>query len=143
MDGPWQIGHKTVEEYARLAEETAKVMKLVDPDISLVACGSSGWHIPTFGEWEATVLEHTYDYVDYISLHAYYDNYEDNIENFLAKSIDMDSYINRLLRLVITSRVRKKVKRRLIYHLMNGMFGFIQEKLIKKSRAVANCSSFT
>ena len=93
MDGPWQIGHKTAQEYARLAEETAKVMKIVDPGIELVACGSSGWHMPTFGEWEATVLEHTYDYVEYVSLHAYYDNLEDNIENFLAKSLDMDSYI--------------------------------------------------
>ncbi|HPZ28976.1 MAG TPA: alpha-N-arabinofuranosidase [Defluviitoga sp.] len=111
MDGPWQIGHKTVEEYARLAEETAKVMKLVDPDISLVACGSSGWHIPTFGEWEATVLEHTYDYVDYISLHAYYDNYEDNIENFLAKSIDMDSYIKSVIATCDYIKGKKKSKK--------------------------------
>src|SRR3954447_9547211 len=41
MDGPWQIGAKTAEEYGRLAAETAKVMKGVDPTIELVACGSS------------------------------------------------------------------------------------------------------
>lgn len=39
MDGPWQIGHKTADEYGRLAAETAKVMKWVDPSIELVACG--------------------------------------------------------------------------------------------------------
>ncbi len=31
MDGPWQIGHKTAAEYGRLAAETAKAMRLVDP----------------------------------------------------------------------------------------------------------------
>src|SRR6478735_4157223 len=41
MDGPWQIGHKTAEEYGRLAQEAAKAMRFVDPDIELVACGSS------------------------------------------------------------------------------------------------------
>ena len=70
MDGPWQIGHKTAEEYGRLAAATASAMRMVDPDIELVACGSSGRTMPTFGSWEATVLEHTYDAVDYISMHA-------------------------------------------------------------------------
>ena len=60
LDGHWQIGHKTADEYGRLACETAKVMKWVDPSIELVVCGSSGracrlflsgtqqsWSIPT------------------------------------------------------------------------------------------------
>ena len=63
MDGPWQIGHKTADEYGRLALETAKVMKWVDPSIELVACGSSNLDMPTFASWEATVLEHTYSHV--------------------------------------------------------------------------------
>ena len=33
----WQIGHKTAEEYGRIALEAGKVMKLVDPTIELVA----------------------------------------------------------------------------------------------------------
>ena len=74
MDGPWQIGGKTAEEYGRLAAETAKVMKWVDPDSRLVVCGSSNTSMPTFGVWEETVLSHTYDYVDYLSLHSYYGN---------------------------------------------------------------------
>jgi len=67
MDGEWQIGHKTAEEYGRLACETAKVMKWVDPTIELVVCGSSSSRMPTFPAWETTVLEHTYEHVDYIS----------------------------------------------------------------------------
>ena len=73
MDGPWQIGHKTAAEYGRLARETAKAMRLVDPAIELVACGSSNHAMPTFGTWEATVLAETYDVVDYVSMHAYYE----------------------------------------------------------------------
>lgn len=93
MDGPWQICSKTADEYGRLACETAKVMKWVDPEIELVACGSSGSWMPTFGKWESTVLEHTYDHVDYISLHSYYGNRDNDTANFLAASLDMDNFI--------------------------------------------------
>src|SRR5262245_15582390 len=48
MDGPWQVGAKTAREYGRLAAETAKAMRLVDPGVELVACGSSGRGMPTF-----------------------------------------------------------------------------------------------
>ncbi|GJM72051.1 hypothetical protein HMSSN036_42670 [Paenibacillus macerans] len=47
MDGPWQIGQKTPQEYGRIAYETAKAMRLVDPDIELVSCGSSSSSMPT------------------------------------------------------------------------------------------------
>ena len=65
MDGPWQICAKTAQEYGRIACETGKLMKTIDPEIELVACGSSSLTIPTFGEWERVVLENCYDYVDY------------------------------------------------------------------------------
>jgi len=93
MDGPWQICSKTAEEYGRIAAETAKVMKLTDPTIELVACGSSNYEMPTFGDWELTVLDHTYDYVDYLSLHQYYGNASDNTLEYLCKSEDMDAFI--------------------------------------------------
>ena len=61
LDGPWQMGHKTAEEYGRLAAETARKMRMIDPGLELIACGSSHSGMPTFGTWEATVLEHAYD----------------------------------------------------------------------------------
>jgi alpha-N-arabinofuranosidase len=94
MDGPWQIGHKTAAEYGRLAAETARVMRLVDPGIELVACGSSGSQMPTFGSWEATVLAETYDVVDYVSMHAYYQQHGDDRDSFLASAVDMDRFID-------------------------------------------------
>ncbi|MVX63343.1 alpha-N-arabinofuranosidase [Clostridium chromiireducens] len=93
MDGPWQIGHKTSEEYGRLALETGKAMKLIDPDIELVSCGSSNTAMPTFPEWEASTLDHTYDVVDFISLHQYYGNRLNDTANFLAQSDDMEHFI--------------------------------------------------
>lgn len=93
MDGPWQIGHKTAEEYGRLANETAKVLKGIDPSIELVVCGSSGSGMPSFGDWEATVLDHCYDSVDYVSMHTYYGDRERDPETFLANNIDMDRFI--------------------------------------------------
>ncbi|WP_138420330.1 alpha-N-arabinofuranosidase [Aquibacillus sediminis] len=97
MDGDWQVGQKTATEYGRIARETAKAMRLVDPTIELVACGSSGSGMPTFPEWEATVLDHTYNEVDYISLHQYYGNQENDPANYLAKNIDMDHFIKTVI----------------------------------------------
>ena len=49
--------------------------------------------MPTFGAWEATVLEHTYDLVDYVSLHAYYEELDGDRASFLASAGDMDAMI--------------------------------------------------
>jgi alpha-N-arabinofuranosidase len=50
MDALWQLGHKTADEYGRLARQTAIAMKWVDPSIELVACGSSNPMMLTFPE---------------------------------------------------------------------------------------------
>lgn len=97
MDGPWQIGHKTAYEYGRIACETAKVMRWVDPDIELVASGSSNERMKTFPEWEATVLGEAYEEVDFISIHCYYTNEENDVRNFLAKALSMDAYIKSVI----------------------------------------------
>lgn len=94
MDGDWQIGHKTAEEYGRLAHETAKAMRIVDPSIELVASGSSLRTMPTFGSWEEKVLDNVYDDVDYLSLHQYYGNEENDLGEFLGNSVDFDGFIN-------------------------------------------------
>ncbi|HEX9864621.1 MAG TPA: alpha-N-arabinofuranosidase [Acidimicrobiia bacterium] len=96
LDGPWQLGHKTQEEYGRLAEETARAMRMVDPSLELVVCGSSYSEMPTFGVWEETVLEHAYDQVDLISLHAYYQPRDGDLASFLASSVDMESFIRQV-----------------------------------------------
>ncbi len=111
MDGPWQIGHKTADEYGRVALETAKVMKWVDPSVELVACGSSNRRMPTFAAWEATVLDHTYELVDYLSLHTYYGNRDNDTPNFLAKSIDMDRFIESVVSICDYIQAKKRSKK--------------------------------
>ncbi|WP_233531942.1 arabinosylfuranosidase ArfA [Paenibacillus alkalitolerans] len=113
MDGPWQIGAKTAVEYGRLANETAKVMRWVDPNLELVACGSSGRGMPTFAEWEATVLDLSYDQVDYLSLHTYYNNNENDSMNFLARSMDMDQFIGSVASICDYIKAKKRSKKKL------------------------------
>lgn len=113
MDGPWQIGAKTAVEYGRIANETAKVMKWVDPGIELVACGSSNRGMATFAEWEATVLDLTYDQVDYLSLHTYYNNNKNETDNFLAKSLDMDQFIQSVAAICDYVQAKKRSKKKI------------------------------
>ncbi|WP_404406318.1 alpha-N-arabinofuranosidase [Pelagibacterium halotolerans] len=93
MDGPWQIGHKDAEEYGKLAAETAKAIRAFDRSLELVVCGSSNSDMPSYPDWEATVLEHTYDEVDYISLHMYFGNRDNNTAKYLALNEKLDDYI--------------------------------------------------
>lgn len=111
MDGPWQLGSKTATEYGRIAYETAKAMKLMDPSIELVSCGSSGPFMSSFPEWEVTTLEHTYDYADYISLHSYYGNKDNDTANFLARSMEMDQFIKTVIAACDYVKAKKRGKK--------------------------------
>lgn len=112
MDGPWQMGAKTAEEYARTACEAAKLMKWVDPSIELVACGSSSSQMPTFGDWEYRVLSECYDHVDYVSLHRYYGNPDGNTEDFLASTMDLDEFIKTVVGICDAVKGKKHAKKR-------------------------------
>ena len=112
MDGPWQLGHKNADDYGKLAAMTAKAMRQIQPDLELVACGSSGASMPTFGEWERTVLEHTYDDVDYISAHAYYEE-DDDLPSFLASGANMDHFIKTVTTAADHVQAQKKSDKRI------------------------------
>lgn len=113
MDGPWQIGHKTADEYGRLAAQTATAMTWGDPSIELVACGSSNAKMPTYPQWEATVLDHTYEHVDFISLHTYYGNAAGDLGTYLAQSLDMDAYIETVIGVCDFIKAKKRSKKQL------------------------------
>src|SRR5215217_4056544 len=97
MDGPWQLGHRSAEDYGKIASQVAKAMRQMDPDLELVACGSSSRAMPTFGTWERVVLEHTYEDVDFISCHAYYQERAGDRGSFLASAVDMDAFIESVI----------------------------------------------
>jgi alpha-N-arabinofuranosidase len=95
IDGPWQLGHKSAEEYARFALEAGKAMRAVDRNIKLIASGSSnyGGGADWIG-WNRTVLNTLRNNVDYISLHTYIQNRENDLERFLAWSQTIENYID-------------------------------------------------
>jgi alpha-N-arabinofuranosidase len=114
MDAPWQMETKTAQEYGRMAAEAAKLMKWTDPGLALVACGSSGHNMPWFGEWEATVLEHCFEQVDFISVHNYLNNYARDTPAFLAAPDLMDSLIDEVVAIADAVAARKHSARRIM-----------------------------
>lgn len=94
MDGDWQIGHKTADEYGRLVCETARAMKKIDSHIQLVAAGSSSPDMMSFPEWERIVLEHAYDEIDFISLHQYLGDNTHDIDDYLSMAMKTEDFIH-------------------------------------------------
>ncbi len=113
MDGPWQMGHKTAYEYGRIAAESAKMMRWVDPSIELVACGSSNKEMPTFGQWELTMLDECYEAIDYVSLHQYYGNAANDTPSFLAKTMDMEQFIGSVAAMCDAIQGKKRSKKKI------------------------------
>jgi alpha-N-arabinofuranosidase len=96
MDGPWQIGHCPAENYAVLAQQAARMMKMCDPGVELVLCGSCAPEMKTYMEWDRTVLEHCHADVDFISLHRYVGNDADDTEQYLAVTNSIDQQIEEM-----------------------------------------------
>lgn len=88
MDGPWQRGHKSAEDYGKFALEAAKLMKWTDPNIKLIAAGSSNYNngIDWIG-WNRTVLDFLKTHADYLSLHMYVGNAANDFGEFLSSSL--------------------------------------------------------
>ena len=89
-------------------------MKWVDGSIELAACGSSGRKMPTFAFWEDRVLEHTFDHVEWISLHTYLNNYAGDTAAFLASPDVMDSFIEEVVAIADAVAARRRSKKRIM-----------------------------
>ena len=114
VDGPWQMGSKTATEYGRVAAEAAKLMRLTDPTVELAAVGSSGRNMPTFGDWEREVLRHTFDHVEFISLHTYFNDYANDTAAFLASPDLMDGFIDEVTAIADEVAAELKSDRRMM-----------------------------
>jgi len=69
--------------------------------------------MPTFGSWEHTVLKHTYEDVDYISCHAYYEEFDGDAGSFLASAANMDHFIESVLATADSVRAELHHKKRI------------------------------
>ncbi|KAK9454984.1 glycoside hydrolase superfamily [Dipodascopsis uninucleata] len=64
--GPWQVGQMTAEDYGKKAFQWAKALKLLDPNIKLVGCGSMG-----LTNWDYDVTQALVSKIDLYSIHMY------------------------------------------------------------------------
>jgi alpha-N-arabinofuranosidase len=117
MDGPWQMEHKTATEYGRVAAETAKMMRWIDPTLTLAACGSTSRTMPTFGRWDDEVLDHTFELIDFVSLHTYLNNYAGDTAAFLASPDVLDSFIEEVAAIADAVAARRRSPKRLMLTL--------------------------
>jgi len=135
IDGPWQLGHKNVEDYSKFALEAAKVMRRADSSIKLIASGSSnfGGGADWIG-WNRTVLDHLKNDVDYISLHTYIGNRDNNFEKFLAASRNLDNRIEIVEGLIRAAQSGNNNPRPIYIALTSGMFGIAQSAVRNSTR---------
>jgi alpha-N-arabinofuranosidase len=113
MDGPWQLGHVPAQEYAMRAQQAAKLMKAVDPSIDLVVCGSCTPLLPSYMDWDRTVLEYIGGLADYVSLHRYVGNPEDDTPDFLAITNSIDQQIEEVDAVCRFVQAKRKSKKRI------------------------------
>ncbi len=107
MDGPWQIGAMNAHDYAKKAREAARILKRHDPSINAILCGSSSPAMPTFGQWDRTALLECWEHVDFLSLHNYAGNWENDTPGYLGYATEFEAQINQLR--TILSEVKQKL----------------------------------
>lgn len=93
VDGHWQIGAKTPEEYARAYLEFAKVMKWVDPTIKLTAAATSDWSGDIVSR-VGLLVEQAGKLIDYLGIHWYVGNLTGNFANYMAVSELIEDRLN-------------------------------------------------
>lgn len=85
MDGPWQIGHLNAEQYSEKAHQFAHIMKLTDPSIKLVGDGGADFNPGAHPfHWDQVVLNKLKNDIDYLSMHMYVGNLNNNYYDFVA-----------------------------------------------------------
>jgi alpha-N-arabinofuranosidase len=93
--GDWEIGAKAPEEWARFVAESAKMMKRADPTISLLAAAVDDL------EWNIPLLREAGRYLDYISIHGYWDaladvNAPSSYLECMARTLEPENSIRRV-----------------------------------------------
>jgi len=110
VDGHWQIGYKTPEEYARAFTEFGKVMKWVDPQIRLVASGISHWEGDVL-ERVRLLLEQGSDLLDYLDIHWYFNNRADDFAAFMTVSETIEERLSGIEGMIRGVRLDRGIRR--------------------------------
>lgn len=107
--GAWEIGAKSPEEWGRLTEESAKMMKHVDPTIQLSAAALSDV------DWNVNLLKHCGKFLDWISIHEYWDHIHEtnacsDYATVMSFTEDIDHAIREVRGLLCAMKLEKKIK---------------------------------
>lgn len=104
-----EIGAKTISEWGRLVEESAKMMKRVDPTIELSAAALDDV------EWNINLLKRAGRFLDWISVHFYWDPlWQDNdcadYETCMSFTENISKPVDRVRGLLTAMNLEKKIK---------------------------------
>ncbi|MGI6315234.1 MAG: alpha-L-arabinofuranosidase C-terminal domain-containing protein [Christensenellales bacterium] len=107
--GAWEIGAKERREWARLVAESAKMLKRVDPGVQLSAAA-----LPD-PEWTMELLRHAGKYLDWVSIHAYWDgiqatNDHATYEQAMAYTDGLDTSVRRTEGLLAAMGLEEKIR---------------------------------
>lgn len=119
--GIFDPGHPTANEQG-FRQDAIEAIKALNVPIIRYPGGNfvSGY------DWEDGVgpvaerkrrLELAYENVDYFSLHAYYNNTNDNTYNFLATSLDLDQFIDSVASICDYVQAKKRSKKKMMLSL--------------------------
>ena len=110
VDGEWQVGYKTPQEYARAYKEFAKVMRWVDPSIQLLASAISTWR-GEFVERIKLLLDHAADYIDYLAIHWYVGNPDNDFAKYMSASELVEERLCVVEGLIRAMKLQRNIKR--------------------------------
>ena len=108
--GGWEIGAKESGEWGRLVRESAKMMLRVDPTLELSAAALSD------PDWNFNLLRAAGPYLDWISIHGYWDfspdgeTYEDYNSVILHTGEDISGAIDRTRATLVALGLEKQIK---------------------------------
>lgn len=108
--GGHEIGSKDAEEWSRLVRESAKMMLRVDPTLELSAASIDDL------DWNVRLLRAAGQYLDWISIHSYWDGSPDGIRHadydtvMLRTGEDISGCIDRVRAYLTALGLEKKIK---------------------------------
>ena len=126
VDGVWQIGHMSADQYANHARQLAHMIvgRHGGTNVEPIFVGSSSPNLTTYAEWDRIVLEEAgklwknfeyhqkYNQPAYISLHRYVGNDNEDSEEYLATGVSIDKQIETMDSVCKYVQARLKLKSR-------------------------------
>lgn len=115
IDGPWQMGQKSAEDYVKFALEAGKLIQWVDKNIKLVASGASDYKPNNnWIDWNDYVLTHMVGSIDYLSVHRYATEAlggDRSFSGMMCLGLDVDKKIEMVQALIEKAMLKSGSKR--------------------------------